>query len=64
MRVLLKNPDVMIFDEPTSALDKEAKKRFLSNLKKQKKGRIILAVTHDRELISLSDQVIELMEFE
>lgn len=54
----------MIFDEPTSALDKEAKKRFLSYLKKQKKGRIILAVTHDRELISLSDQVIELMEFE
>lgn len=64
MRVLLKNSDVMIFDEPTSALDKEAKKRFLSYLKKQKKGRIILAVTHDRELISLSDQVIELMEFE
>ena len=64
MRVLLKNPDVMIFDEPTSALDKEAKKRFLSYLKKQKKGRIILAVTHDQELISLSDQVIELMEFE
>lgn len=64
MRVLLKNPDVMIFDEPTSALDKEAKKRFLSYLKKQKKGRIILAVTHDRELISFSDQVIELMEFE
>ncbi len=42
MRVLLKNPDVMIFDEPTSALDKEAKKRFLSYLKKQKKAESFL----------------------
>ena len=32
----------MIFDEPTSALDKEAKKRFLSYLKKQKKAESFL----------------------
>lgn len=47
LRVLLKNPDVMIFDEPTSALDADTSKRFIDLLCSIKYSKIIIIVTHD-----------------
>lgn len=59
LKVLLKDPDVMIFDEPTSALDKETKSRFIHYLSRLKENKIIIVVTHDNELISVSDQILD-----
>lgn len=59
LKVLLKDPDVMIFDEPTSALDKETKSRFIRYLSRLKENKIIIVVTHDNELVSASDRVLD-----
>lgn len=60
LKVLLKNTDVMVFDEPTSALDKETKDRFIQFLSQLKQDKIIFVVTHDKDLISSSDQIIDI----
>ena len=47
LKVLYKNPAVMIFDEPTSALDADAVEGFMSYLCEIRNDRIIIIVTHD-----------------
>ena len=59
LKVLCKNPDVMIFDEPTAALDKETKEQFLQYLLQIKKEKIIIVVSHDHDLIGCCDQIIK-----
>lgn len=60
LKVLYKNPNVMIFDEPTTALDQETKGKFLHHLTELKKDKIIFVVTHDNELISCCDEIVEM----
>mgnify|MGYP005942338275 FL=1 len=60
IRQLIQCPDVMLFDEPTSALDKESRVFFLEYLKKIKKDHIIVIVSHDNNLISQCDNIIDL----
>jgi len=59
LKVLFKNPDVMIFDEPTSALDAVAAKSFIEHLTKIKRDKIIIVITHDKELLGLFDDIVE-----
>lgn len=60
LRVLAKQSDVLIFDEPTSALDQESKKDFFDLLKKIKKEKIIIFISHDKEAKQIADKVIEM----
>lgn len=60
IRQFIQCPDVMLFDEPTSALDKESRVFFLDYLKKIKKDHIIVIVSHDNNLISQCDNIIDL----
>lgn len=60
LRTLLKNPDVLILDEPTSSLDKETKERFIRYLTQIKKDKIIVIISHDTDLISIADEIINL----
>ncbi|MDU5508191.1 ABC transporter ATP-binding protein [Finegoldia magna] len=60
IKVLYKNPEIMIFDEPTSAMDYKTRKRFMDYILKIKYDKIIICVTHDDKLILNSDEVIEL----
>lgn len=59
LKVMYKNPTVMIFDEPTSALDAETKKCFLKYLEQIREDKIIIVVTHDNDLETYCDSVIE-----
>lgn len=59
LKVMYKNPTVMIFDEPTSALDAETKKCFLKYLEQIREDKIIIVVTHDNDLETYCDHVIE-----
>ncbi len=59
-RMILKNPDVMIFDEATSNLDIET-----SNLVKQSIHTIFaektgIIITHDPDMASLADTIIKI----
>ena len=55
LRTLCKNPVVMIFDEPTSALDSNTALEFMDYLQAIKKNKIILIITHNRDIIKRSD---------
>ncbi len=50
IRVLLSNPDILIMDEPTNHLDIESIETLEENLKKFKKGMLI--VSHDETFIN------------
>ena len=63
-RALMMSPDIILADEPTGSLD-EKNKRELSDLLLQLRkdyGQTILLVTHDKELASMADRVIEIKD--
>ncbi|MEG0973010.1 MAG: ABC transporter ATP-binding protein [Lachnospiraceae bacterium] len=60
IRELAKNPDVIFLDEPTVSLDKESSKILLDLLEGLKKNKIIIIVTHDKDLIDRGDVGIDL----
>lgn len=45
-RAMFKNPEVLIFDESTNALDKKNEETIFNNLKKIKKNKTIIFITH------------------
>ncbi|MCL2362315.1 MAG: ABC transporter ATP-binding protein/permease [Defluviitaleaceae bacterium] len=47
LKVLSKDPDVMVFDEPSSALEKGTVEKFMEYLHQIKKDKIIIIITHD-----------------
>ena len=49
-RTLISSPKILLSDEPTGALDEENAKRVMSLLKEEGKRRLVLVVTHDRQL--------------
>lgn len=55
LKVLLKNPQVMVFDEPTSSLDMTTTRKFMEYLLQIKQDKIIIIVTHDNYVKSLCD---------
>jgi len=60
LRVLIKNPAVMVFDEPTSALDDDTAKNFIAHLIQIKRDKIIFIITHDELIKMKSDIVVNL----
>jgi len=60
LRLLLKDPSVMIFDEPTSAMDVQTIEKFAKHLQNIKSDKIIIIITHDSELKGIFDEIMEL----
>ena len=56
-RALVRQPDVLILDEVTSAVDSAMKATLVSRLKSLYSGRIIIFITHDREVLTAVDEV-------
>ena len=60
-RLMLKNPEIILADEPTGSLDKANERVVFDILRKFKeKGKTILVVTHEDEVLSYFDRVVEL----
>ena len=51
---------VLIFDEPTSALDTSTIEKFLKYLQSVKKNKIIIIVSHEKQVIETCDAVVKL----
>ncbi|MBN1777568.1 MAG: ATP-binding cassette domain-containing protein [Clostridiales bacterium] len=49
-RALINNPDILLADEPTGSLDSEASAQVIHLLKAVAKNRLVVLVTHNREL--------------
>ena len=63
-RALMMSPAVILADEPTGSLDEANKQelnRLLLHLREQYQQTIII-VTHDKDLTSIADRVVEIMD--
>ncbi|MFF8641480.1 ABC-F family ATP-binding cassette domain-containing protein [Streptomyces sp. NPDC015345] len=60
--LLLRRPDVLLLDEPTNNLDLYARRRLYAAVEAWHK--VLVVVSHDRELLDLVDQIADLREGE
>ena len=61
-RALFRKPKILILDEFTSALDHQTKIMLLKNIKNISQEILVVCVTHDQSLMSMSDIVYELKD--
>ena len=60
-RALVKEPSLILADEPTGALDEDTSLQLMEVLKRLSKDKLIIVVSHNRELASkFGDRIIEL----
>jgi ABC-type bacteriocin/lantibiotic exporter with double-glycine peptidase domain len=59
-RVFLRKPAILIVDEATSSLDHETEQAVLSNLRRHMAGRILLFVTHRRQIADTLDRIVNI----
>ncbi len=62
-RAIVNQPKIILADEPTGALDSTTSKQILEILKQLSKDRLVIMVTHNRELANeYSDRIVELVD--
>ena len=61
-RALYNNPELLILDETTNSLDKETEKKILENIKKLKKDKTLIFISHDQGLLKNCDVVFTLKD--
>lgn len=62
-RALVNDPDIVLADEPTGALDSKTSMQIMNLLKEVAKDRLVIMVTHNRELAEeYSTRIIELKD--
>lgn len=59
-RMIVKNPDVVIFDEATSNLDEATSKLVKNSIQTLFADKICIMITHDQEMASIADTIIRL----
>lgn len=59
-RSLLRKGNIFLFDEATSALDEDTEIKFIRNIKENYKDKIIIFITHHRNILDNFDSIIQL----
>jgi ATP-binding cassette subfamily B protein len=60
VRAIYRKPEVLILDEPTSSLDVKTEQFVISLLSKIKTQMTVIAVSHRKEILKVSDQILTL----
>ena len=55
LRMIVKDPEVIILDEPTAALDNEGVNNLMNLLQGEWKNKMVIIVTHDKRIASICD---------
>ena len=64
MRSLSQEKDIYLFDEPTGNLDRNSTELFLNEVEKLvNEEKIVIVVTHDKDVIARASKVINMDEF-
>jgi putative ABC transport system ATP-binding protein len=62
-RALINNPDIILADEPTGNIDEDSTAEILDIfLRFHKEGKTIVLITHDRDVASQAERVLELKD--
>lgn len=59
-RAIYKDADLYIFDEATTGIDNETEFKLVQNLKNELKNKILIFISHNRNLISACEEIFEL----
>ena len=59
-RALYLSPQVLILDEFTSSLDSEVEKQILNEIKKLKKNKTIILITHNLNSLKICDEIFKI----
>ncbi|MDE6583568.1 MAG: ABC transporter ATP-binding protein/permease [Clostridia bacterium] len=60
VRTASRRGDVYIFDEPTNDLDTENVEKLLEVIQRLKKKNLVIVISHDKRLVSISDYVYDI----
>ena len=62
-RAIVNNPKILLADEPTGALDSASGKQVMEIFRQlNREGVSILMITHDREIASHADRIVEIRD--
>ncbi len=60
VRGILKKGSIIIFDEPLAGLDAGARAKMIRLIDDMTKGKTLIIITHDKEILSITNKVIDL----
>lgn len=62
-RAIVMNPSIILADEPTGNLDSKTSHEIMNIIKDlNKKGRTIILITHEKDIASFADRIIQLVD--
>ena len=60
IRGILKKSDIIVFDEPLAGLDSKSRQNTINLIDNFCKGKTIIVITHDKEILKIMNKVIDL----
>ena len=60
VRGILKKGDIIVFDEPLAGLDSLTREKMISMINDLCKGKTMIVITHDKEILRIMDKAIDL----
>ena len=60
VRGILKKGDIIVFDEPLAGLDSGTREKMIGMINDLVKGKTVVVITHDKEILRIMDKVIDL----
>ena len=63
LRGILKPSKIIVFDEPLAGLDPTTRSKVMKMINEQCKNKTVIVITHEKEILTYMDQVINLNKF-
>jgi ABC-type multidrug transport system fused ATPase/permease subunit len=60
VRGILKKGNIIMFDEPLAGLDGKTREKIIHMINDMSKGKTLIVITHDKEILRIMDKVIDL----